>query len=181
MFIIVSGCSGVGKNTVIRELLKRNSKLQMFKTCTTRERRESELVSSDYIHLTKAEFEEKLKNNELFEHEEIHGNYYGTLNSSVELMKDKNNIIIKDIGVEGQKSFVDKLPKDIKVISIFLDAPKAELINRLIGRGEPNIEKRIQRYEYENSFKQNFDYVIDNVDLLSTVEQIEKIIETHLK
>ena len=96
-------------------------------------------------------------------------------------MKDKKNIIIKDIGVEGQKSFVSKLPKDVQVISIFLDAPKDELINRLIGRGEPNIEKRIQRYEYENSFKENFDYVIDNVDLLSTVEQIEKIIETHLK
>lgn len=181
MFIIVSGCSGVGKNTVIRELLKRNPKLQMYKTCTTRGRRDTELVSSDYIHLTREEFENKIKNNELFEHEEIHGNLYGTLNSSVELMKDKKNIIIKDIGVEGQKSFVSKLPKDIQVISIFLDAPKDELINRLIGRGEPNIEKRIQRYEYENSFKENFDYVIDNVDLLSTVEQIEKIIETHLK
>ena len=50
MFIIVSGCSGVGKNTVIRELLKRNPKLQMYKTCTTRGRRDTEHVSSDYKH-----------------------------------------------------------------------------------------------------------------------------------
>lgn len=180
MFLIIAGCSGVGKNTVIRELLSRNKNLQMFKTCTTRERRESELVNSDYIHLSKEQFVEKINNNKLFEYEEIHGNFYGTLNDTVELMKDNSKIFLKDIGVEGKVSFTNKLPKDIKVISIFLDAPKDVLIKRLQGRGELNIEKRIERYEYENSFKNDFDYVINNDNLNNTVEIIENIIKENL-
>lgn len=176
MFFIVSGSSGVGKNTIIREVLKRNPQIKFFKTCTTRQRRDYEIVNSDYIHLSRTEFEEKIKNGEFFEFEEIHGNLYGTLASTVELMKDKNNIFLKDIGVDGQKSFIKKLPKGIDVVSIFLYAPKEELINRLIGRGEKNIEKRMERYDYENAQSKFFDYVIDNKDLNNTVEQIEKII-----
>ena len=72
--------------------------------------------------------------------------------------------------------YIEKLPKDIDVVSIFLYAPKEELINRLIGRGEKNIEKRMERYDYENAQSKFFDYIIDNKNLNETVEQIEKII-----
>ena len=130
MFIILSGCSGVGKNTVIRELIKRNKNIKTYKTCTTRPNvRKEEQVNSDYIHLTREEFQDKINKGELFEFEEIHGNFYGTLKESVELMKVQN--LIKDIGVEGQISFVKNLPKDIQVVSIFCMLQKKNLLKGL--------------------------------------------------
>lgn len=178
MFIILSGCSGVGKNTVIRELIKRNKNIKTYKTCTTRPNvRAEEQVNSDYIHLTREEFQDKINKGELFEFEEIHGNFYGTLKESVELMKVQN--LIKDIGVEGQISFVKNLPKEIDVVSIFLYAPKDELVKRLTARGEQEIEKRMKRFEYENELSKNYDYIIDNYDLEKTLAKIEDIIEKH--
>lgn len=176
MFIILSGSSGVGKNTVMNALLEKNNLIKKFKTCTTRQVRPEEMNDSVYIHLTKEEFNKKLKNNEFFEYEEIHGNLYGTLNESVELLKQNKCHYVKDIGVEGQQSFKNKLPKDIKVISIFLYAPKEVLIERLQNRGEQEIEKRMQRFDYENAQMHNFDYIINNEDLNKTVEKIEQII-----
>ena len=178
MFIILSGCSGVGKNTVIRELIKRNKNIKTYKTCTTRPNvRAEEKVNSEYYHLTREEFENKIKNGELFEFEEIHGNFYGTLNESIQLMKVQN--LIKDIGVEGQISFVKNLPKDIKVVSVFLYAPKDELRKRLKARGEQEIEKRMKRFEYENELSKNYDYIIENYNLENTIKQIEEIIKKH--
>ncbi|MBO4412619.1 MAG: AAA family ATPase [Clostridia bacterium] len=178
MFIILSGCSGVGKNTVIRELLKRNKNIKTYKTCTTRPNvRAEEKVNSEYIHLTRGEFKNKIDKGELFEFEEIHGNFYGTLKESVDQMRKDN--LIKDIGVEGQISFVKNLPKDIKVVSVFLYAPKDELIKRLTERGEQEIEKRMKRFEYENELSKNYDYIIDNSNLENTLKKMEEIIEKH--
>ena len=176
MFIIISGCSGVGKNTIIKELLKKNNNMKMFKTCTTRKERQEEKGNNLYIHLTKEEFENKIKNGELFEFEEIHGNLYGTLNSSIDEIKTSKSHFIKDIGVCGQSAFKQKLPSDVKIVSIFLYAPKEELIRRLTERGETEIEKRMERYEFENSQVGNFDYVINNDNIQNTLMQIENII-----
>lgn len=177
MFIILAGPSGSGKNTVINELLKRNKNLRYLKSCTTRQDvRSEEIERSPYIRLSKEEFEAKVKNNELFEHEEIHGNYYGILKSSIQDLIEGKNDYIKDLGVLGQRLLAEKLKNKTKVVSIFLNVPKKELIKRLKIRGEQDIEKRMSRVSFELSFRPNFNLVIPNNDLEKTVQIIENIL-----
>ena len=78
MFVILSGSSGVGKNTVIKEMQKTETNLVMMPTFTTREKREGEVEGAPYFYISKEEFQEKIKNHELIEHEFIHNNYYGS-------------------------------------------------------------------------------------------------------
>lgn len=177
MLIIVSGSAGVGKNTVISELLNKHKDLKLFQTCTTRPPRSTDAdVHNPYIYLTRDEFEQKIKNNELFEHEEIHQNFYGTLNSSLDEIATSETDFIKDIGVLGQINIKRALKNKAIVLSIFLTAPKNVLIERLKARGDKDIELRISRMEFENSFKHNYDAVIENIDLDKTINKIEKYI-----
>lgn len=182
MLIIISGCSGVGKNTVISQLIKRNPNLKFLKTCTSRNPRVGEdVVNGNYIYLTKEEFDKKVKNDEFFEYEEIHTNFYGVLKSSLEdVIKDEYDYI-KDIGVLGQINLVRELSDKVKVLSIFLTAPRDVLIERLKGRGEADIDLRLSRMEFELSYIKNYDYVIENINLDKTVQKIEKIIKKHTK
>ena len=178
MLIIISGSAGVGKNTVISELLKKHNDIKMFKTCTTRQPRSTDAdMNNPYIYLTKEEFEKKIINNELFEFEEIHQNFYGTLKSSLDDISKCQNHYIKDIGVLGQESIKRALKNKAVVLSIFLTAPKDILIERLKARGDKDIELRMSRMEFENSFKSNYDFVIENINLDKTIEEVEKYIE----
>ena len=176
MLIILSGCSGSGKNTIIKELLKRNANLKFMKTCTTRKPRPNESDES-YHFVSKNDFDKKLKNGEIYEYEEIHQNFYGTLNSSLDDIAEGKYNYIKDIGVLGEISLKRALKGRAKVISIFLTVPKEELIKRLIGRKEPDIDLRLSRMEFEMGYINNFDYVIKNTNLERTLNKIEKIIE----
>lgn len=179
MLIIISGTSGSGKNTVISELLKRNENIQFLKSCTTRKRRPNESEDS-YIFLSKPNFDDKLKNGEIFEHEEIHQNFYGLSQASLNEVVDchENNMhFIKDLGVLGQISVKQHLKNRVKVLSIFLTVPKTVLIERLRKRGEQDIDLRISRMEFEEGYMKNFDFIVQNISLDKTVKKIEKIIK----
>lgn len=178
MLIILSGCSGVGKNTIIKELLKRNEKtIKFLKTCTTRPPREYEdKENGPYYFLTREEFDKKIKNDEFFEHEEIHKNFYGTLKRSIEEIILNEYDFVKDVGVLGQINLVRELDQKAKVLSIFLIAPKKVLIERLKNRGEADIDLRLSRMDFELSYLHNYDFVIENLHLDKTVKKIEKLI-----
>ena len=178
MFIIISGCSGSGKNTLINELLNRNPKLKFLKSCTTRQTvRQEEIKNPLYIKLSRQEFEDKINKGEFFEYEEIHGYYYGTLNSTIDDLISGKNDYIKDLGVLGQKAMVERLGHKTKIVSIFLDVPKDELMKRLELRGEKNIEKRMARYDFEVSHRPNFNLIIPNDNMQKTVKIIERILK----
>ena len=85
----------------------------------------------DIMRKIQADYYTKIKNGELFEHEEIHQNFYGMLNSSLEEVAVSDNHFIKDVGVLGQKSIKEALKNKAVTLSIFLTAPKEELIKRL--------------------------------------------------
>ena len=123
----------------------------------------------------KEEFEDNIKNNELFEYEEIHGIYYGILKSSIDDVFSGTNYV-KDIGVLGQKNMTERLGNKVKIVSIFLDVPKNELIKRLKLRGEKNIDKRMERFEFESAHRPNYNLIIQNDNLDKTIEIIEGIL-----
>jgi len=177
MLILISGCSGSGKNTVINKLIENNSNLVQLKSCTSRQKLERDVEKCPYIHLSKEEFEEKIKNNELFEYEEVHGNYYGILKETINEVIKSEKDYIKDIGVLGQKNMVSRIGNKVKIVSIYLDVPKQELINRLKLRGETEIEKRLARFDFENAHRPNYNLIIQNDNLDKTVEIIQNIID----
>ncbi|MBO5884739.1 MAG: AAA family ATPase [Clostridia bacterium] len=182
MLIIVSGSAGVGKNTVITEILNKYPNIKLMQTCTTRQPRHTdEAMHSPYIYVTREDFESKIKNGELFEHEEIHQNLYGVLNASLDEIAMQQNHYIKDIGVLGQINLKRALKDKVEVVSIFLTAPKEELIKRLKARGDHDIDLRISRMEFELSYTKNYDYVIENINLEKTLKKIETLIKKHEK
>lgn len=182
MLIIVSGSAGVGKNTVITEILNMHPEIKLMQTCTTRAPRSTDgAMHNPYIYVSRQDFENKIKDGELFEHEEIHQNFYGVLNSSLADITEHKGDYIKDIGVLGQINIKRALKDKAEVLSIFLTAPKEELIKRLKARGDHDIDLRISRMEFELGYSKNYDYVINNINLSRTVKKVDSLIKKHKK
>lgn len=174
MFIIVSGPSGVGKNTVIKRLMEEDKNMEFLKSCSTRKPREGK---KEYYYFSFAKMQKMIGNGELFESEEVHGNIYGVLIKSIDEMVNSKVHYIKDIGVIGQKYFKKELSDKIKILSIFLDGDDKILRDRLEKRGEKEIDKRMERYQFERSMKGNYDIVINNINLEETVKKIQELIK----
>ncbi len=179
MLILLSGVSGVGKNTVIANLLERRKNLSFMLSGTTRTRRNSE-KDANYIYMTKEEFARREKNGDFFETQQVHGNMYGILKDSLlKASEDREKDYIKDIDVYGNKKVRGFLKGKAKVLSIFLDAPDDVLAERLRGRGEEEerIKARLSRAEEERAHKKDYDAVIENIDLEKTIKTILELIE----
>lgn len=180
MFIILTGSSGVGKNTVITEIEKRNSNFKLMPTYTTREKRPNEVEGYPFYYLSVDEFQEKIKNGELIEHEHIHNNFYGSSYKILNEHIQDNIVLIKDLGIEGAQNLSLKISHITPVVKIFLTTTKGELKRRLKGRGEKQIKLRLKRYKREQSEIDKFDYIIYNNNLLTTCGVIEQIYNTNL-
>ncbi len=179
MLVILSGVAGAGKDTIKREIIKRMDNVKSIPSLTTRAPREGDIPGKTYIFLSKNEFEEKIRNNEIYEYDIHHNHYYGT-SKKILNEESKNGIIIKDIDVNGTEVLRNTL-KDIKIVTIFLRVPKEELRHRLENRidkpSEGEIILRLNRFDYEESKIGLYDYVLKNNDLEKTVNIIQKIIE----
>lgn len=185
MLVILSGVSGAGKDTIKKELIKRMEDVISLPSYTSRAPRKGEEEGVQYHFITKEDFEKRIKNNEFYEYDLHHNNYYGT---SRKLMNEKiqsGKIIVKDIEVNGTENLVKILKDDTNLVTIFLKVEKEELRRRLIGRGdnlsEEELELRLGRLEYEESKIKLYDYVIKNDDFEKTVKIIQTIIESERK
>jgi len=179
MLIILSGSSGCGKNTIIHEVMKTHPEVQILKSCTTRASRGPS--DDGYFFLSEKEFNQKIKNNEFYEVQEVHkGIFYGTLLTSIEKAMG-DNVFMKDVDVIGTQKLKKILGDKLK--TIYLDVPKRELHKRLIGRGESeeSAKKRLSIYEYEKSFMKDYDLIIKNKNLDETVAEIINYIWTDKK
>lgn len=178
MLILISGCSGAGKNTVIQSVIGQNSNIKFLQSCTTRRHRPHEHPDT-YQYLSKEEFDNLVKTDQMFEYEEIHQNFYGLTKQALKniIEEDKKNIhYIKDIGVLGQINLTRALKNKVPVVTIFLEVPREELISRLQKRGEKDIDLRLSRMEFEMGYIDYYDHIIKNVDLKTTTKKIENII-----
>lgn len=181
MLVILSGVSGAGKDTIKKELIKRMEDVISLPSYTSRNPREGEEEGVQYHFITKQEFKSRIENDEFYEYDLHHDNYYGT---SRKLMNEKiksGKIIVKDIEVNGTENLVKVLKNDIRLVTIFLKVERDELRKRLIERGdnlsESELELRLSRLEYEESKIKLYDYVIKNDDFEKTVQIIMSIIE----
>jgi guanylate kinase len=168
MLVILSGGSGVGKNTVINYLLT-TGRFEILPTYTTRDKRAGESDGNPYYFISETEFLDKLAAGEFYEHEKVHNRYYGTSKKITERMNRSDKILIKDIDVLGTKNLLSKVDIDIKILTVFLYVKSKEILReRLKGRGEKDIELRLQRYEMEQAQAVDYDYMIENNDFKQT-------------
>ena len=182
MLVLLAGVAGAGKNTIQRELIKRNSQITAIPSYTSRPQRPGDVPGQTYHFVTKEEFENMIQQNAFYEYDVHHNHYYGTSKKVLNDAIKEGKIIVKDIDVNGIENLVNILKNDMKVVTIFLRVPKEVLIERLKNRvdkpSEEEIELRISRLEYEESKMGQYDYVIKNNNLEKTVQVIEQIIKS---
>ncbi|KPK95918.1 hypothetical protein AMJ80_02950 [bacterium SM23_31] len=175
--LVLSGFSGAGKTTVRSNILKKIPGSHFSLSVTTRLPRGDEQDGIDYYFTTKEKFNRMIKNNELLEWEEVHGNYYGTPLSRVVTAAGKPGLLIFDIDVYGGLSIKKHYPE---AILVFLKAPslnvlKERLAKRLTDSTE-TIEQRLQRVPVEEKLSKQYDHVIINNTLDKTINKICEII-----
>ena len=179
LLVVFSGFSGVGKGTLMKELISKYDNYALSVSATTRAPRNGEENGREYYFKTKEEFEEMIEKDELLEHACYVGNYYGTPKQYVEDMKEKGKDVILEIEVQGAKKIKEKAPD---AVTVFVVPPSAEeLKNRLVGRGtetEDVINARLAR-AYEESFTmEDYDYILVNDDLQESVQSMHNLIQS---
>jgi len=177
--IIITGPSGVGKGTVVKELLDRNKDIWLSISATTRNPRMGEKDGENYYFISDERFKDMIDKKEFLEWAQFAGNYYGTPLSTVNEKIEKGFIVLLEIEVEGAKQIKEKFPE---ALSIFLLPPsKAELEKRIRNRGtekEEAIDRRLIRADYEIASSDEFDFVLTNHDVDETVKEVFKIIKS---
>ena len=177
--IILTGPSGVGKGTVVKEILSKNKKIWLSISATTREPREGETAGKNYYFLNQEKFKEMIAQNLFLEWAQFAGNYYGTPLSSVNEKIKEGFTVLLEIEVEGAKQIKEKFPNSL---SIFLLPPDIEELERRIrNRGtekEEAIKKRLSRANYEISVSNQFDLALTNHNVDDTAKRIIKLIQT---
>ena len=177
--IIITGPSGVGKGTVVKELLDRNKDIWLSISATTRNPRVGEKDGLNYYFISEERFKDMIDKKEFLEWAQFAGNYYGTPLSTVNEKIEKGFIVLLEIEVEGAKQIKEKFPESL---SIFLLPPsKEELEKRIRNRGtekEEAIDRRLSRANYEMASSGEFDFVLTNLDVDETVKGVFKIIKS---
>tara|TARA_B100000427_G_scaffold113366_1_gene93972 strand:+ start:2294 stop:2827 length:534 start_codon:yes stop_codon:yes gene_type:complete len=171
MIIIFSGPSGVGKSTIINELIK-HKKLYFSISHTTREKRHNEIDGVDYFFVSNNEFINLINNDYFIEYEKYGTDFYGT--GKDQLIKN-DLITVLDVEVNGATKL---LQDNSDFVGIFIDIENNELIKRLETRGHDQdfITKRMNLANKQRNKIKKFDYVIKNVDINTTVKKILDLI-----
>jgi guanylate kinase len=179
--IIFSAPSGSGKTTIVRELLASNSNLGFsISACTRSPRGDHEKHGIDYYFLSAEDFRQRIANNEFAEWEEVYpGTYYGTLKSEIERLWSLGKHVLFDVDVKGGLAL--KQVYQEKALAVFVRVPSVEVLEqRLRARGtesEESLAKRISKMNYELSFEPNFDVVLINDDLETTMAKAKELVE----
>lgn len=179
MLVIFSGCSGVGKNTLIQGLLEDKEKYEYFPSCTTRDMRPGEEEGNPYHFLREEEFLKMLDAGDFYEHETIHNHLYGTSKKILGEHMKSGRILLKDIDVNGALNLSRILKDDTKIITLFVTVDSVnELVRRLRKRGdkEEDIELRTHRFAEENAKMPYYGYTVYNNALEEAVEVCGRLI-----
>ncbi len=179
LLIVVSGPSGAGKDTIVSRVVANMKNIKVSVSMTSRAPRGSEVNGKDYYFVTKKQFEESIKNDELLEYAVVHNNqYYGTPKAKIE--EDLNNgvSIVLVIDIQGALKIKERIPE---ALFIFIMPPSMEVLKeRLIARKTESKDKMLERFK--TAYKEineytKYNYVVVNDKLDVAVDKVEAIIK----
>lgn len=177
LLYVISGPSGVGKTSIIEGVMKKVRNVVFSVSCTTRPKRPNEVEGRDYFFVDERTFLDMVRKDEFLEWAVVHGHYYGTPRKFVEEQIQKGINVILDIDVQGATTVMKKI-KD--AVFVFIAPPSFdELKKRLLKRGtekEEDMLKRLEDAKRELEQIPKFQYLIVNVDLQESIEQLTSII-----
>ncbi|MBE6483505.1 MAG: guanylate kinase [Actinomycetaceae bacterium] len=174
---VVAGPSGVGKGTVIRDLLARAPQCWLSVSATTRQPRPGEREGIDYHFVSDAEFDRLIDSGGMLEWAIVHGqNRYGTPRQPVVDMLARGRIPILEVDLDGARQIRHSWPD---VEQIFIDAPSwEELVRRLKGRGTEDAseqERRLETARVERAARDEFDHIVINDSVSGATDQLLRI------
>lgn len=178
VLVVISGFSGAGKGTLMKNLLAKYDNYALSISMTTRAPREGEKDGREYFFSTKEAFENRIKADGLIEYACYCDNYYGTPRDYVEEQLANGKDVILEIEIQGAMKVKEKFPQ---TLLIFVMPPSAEeLKKRLAGRGTETdevIAKRLHRASEESEGIEAYDYIVVNDDLDECTERLHSIID----
>jgi guanylate kinase len=179
--LVVTGPSGAGKGTLIRELVERVPGIEVTVSATTRERRRGEEDGREYRFLTDEAFRERVARGDFLEHVEyVSGHCYGTLRSELERITAGGHVPLLELETEGALRVKHQVPG---AVTIFISAPVDELERRLRERATESsgeIGERIELARQQLEQAGEFDYVIENDDLELAVSKLTDLVRSLL-
>ncbi len=175
--IILSGPSGVGKGTVLKEVMRGDPSLRFSVSATTRPIRPGEVDGVHYFFMDKPHFEKMIADGELLEYASYAGNYYGTPEKAVDDALAQGINVVLEIEVQGALQVIERR-RD--AISIFVAPPSfSELRYRLLNRGDtaPEIaERRLHIAEQECRTAEKYQYIVVNDTVEHAAAEIRAIL-----
>jgi guanylate kinase len=178
LMLVLSSPSGAGKTTLSRRLLADDAAVSMSVSCTTRAPRSGEEEGKDYFFVSPSMFAQMVAGNGFLEHATVFGHQYGTPIEPVQLALAKGRDVLFDIDWQGTQQLRQRAGDDL--VSIFVLPPShAELERRLRARAqdaEDVVQARMSKANNEISHWAEYDYVVINDDLDSTLAKIKTIL-----
>ena len=176
---VVSGFSGAGKGTIMKELLSRYEQYALSVSATTRKPRPGEEEGKEYFFKSREEFEQMIADDALIEHARYVDNYYGTPKAYVEEQLARGRDVILEIEIQGARKIKKRFPEAVLLFVTTKDAQT--LKERLLGRKTETpevIEQRLARAVQESEGIEEYDYLVVNDELNVCVAEIHSIIES---